>query len=143
MMLPEIWSVTDRIFCHFGTFFALFPPNNPKNKTFQKMKKIPGGIITLHKCAKNHDHMLYGSWDMVHNGCKCYFSFWAIFCPFFCNCYLAVPLPTLGHSRGDSLTKPMLITSFSTSSSPRSPGASGSLSPAEYLVGFEPGTFRF
>ena len=22
------------------------------------------------------------SWDMVHNRCNCYFSFWAIFCPF-------------------------------------------------------------
>ena len=23
---PEIWSVTNRIFCHFGPFFALLPP---------------------------------------------------------------------------------------------------------------------
>ena len=28
------------------------------------------------------------------------------------NCYLAAPRPTLGHSRGDSLTNPMLITAF-------------------------------
>ena len=28
------------------------------------------------------DHMLYCSWDMVSNRCNCYFSFWAIFCPF-------------------------------------------------------------
>ena len=26
--------------------------------------------------------MLYCSWDMVHDRCNCYFSFWAIFCPF-------------------------------------------------------------
>ena len=26
--------------------------------------------------------MLYCSLYMVHNGCNCYFSFWAIFCPF-------------------------------------------------------------
>ena len=31
---------------------------------------------------------------------------------FFFNCYLAVPRPTLGHSQGDSLTNPMLITVF-------------------------------
>ena len=41
---------------------------------------------------------------------------------FFFNCYLAFPWPTLGHSRGDSLTNPMLITSFSTISTRRSPG---------------------
>ena len=26
--------------------------------------------------------MLYCSWDMVCDRCNCYFSFWAIFCPF-------------------------------------------------------------
>ena len=31
---------------------------------------------------------------------------------FFFNCYLAVPRPTLGHSWGDSLANPMLITAF-------------------------------
>ena len=30
----------------------------------------------------------------------------------FFNCYLAVPQPTVGHSQGDSLTNPMLITVF-------------------------------
>ena len=46
------------------------------------MKKTPGNISILHKRTKNHDHMLYCSWDMAHDGCNCYFSFWAIFCPF-------------------------------------------------------------
>ena len=27
----------------------------------------PGDIIILHKCTKNYDQMIYGSWDMVHN----------------------------------------------------------------------------
>ena len=31
---------------------------------------------------KNHDHMLCCSWDMVCDGCNCYFSFLAIFCSF-------------------------------------------------------------
>ena len=26
--------------------------------------------------------MMYSSWDMVCDRCNCYFSFWAIFCPF-------------------------------------------------------------
>ena len=30
----------------------------------------------------------------------------------FFNCYLAAPQPTLGHSQGDSLPNPMLITAF-------------------------------
>ena len=45
------------------------------------MKKTPGDIIILHKCTKNHDHMLYCSWDMACDRCNCYFSFWAISCP--------------------------------------------------------------
>ena len=40
------------------------------------------------------------------------FDFHAIFFFFFFNCYLADPRPTLGHSQGDSLTNPMLITAF-------------------------------
>ena len=61
---------------HKPCFTAL---NNPKNQNFEKMKKIWGDIFILHKCIKNHDHML--SWDMVHDRCNCYFSFWTIFCP--------------------------------------------------------------
>ena len=181
--VPEIWSRTDRIFCHSGPFFALFtlpwtqkikilkkmkkkntwryyhiqmctindshdawllrygvqqigvfvildhflpfsPPNNLKNQNFDKMKK-PSGDIILHRytindnhvmycswdteCDKhnflsfwtifcpftplkryhstqvyqNHDHMLYCSWDVAHDGCNCYFPFWAVFLPFY------------------------------------------------------------
>ena len=36
-------------FCHVGPFFALDPPNNPKNQNFEKMKKKPReDIIILH-----------------------------------------------------------------------------------------------
>ena len=83
-------------FLSFWTFFALtyksyliqceswFPwrYNNPKNQNFEKLRNSPGGIIILHKYTKNHDPMLYCSLDMVSNGFNCYFSFWAIFCPF-------------------------------------------------------------
>ena len=66
-MVPEIWSATDRIFCHFGLFSALLPPphppplNNLKHQIFEKMKKTPVDIIILHKCTKNDHHMTYGS----------------------------------------------------------------------------------
>ena len=30
--VPEIQSETDRIFCHFGPFFAIYPPNNQENQ---------------------------------------------------------------------------------------------------------------
>ena len=48
----------------------------------KKMKKSPGDTIILQKCTKNHDHMLYCSWDMAHDVSNCCFSFWEIFCPF-------------------------------------------------------------
>ena len=76
---------------------------------------------------------------------------------------MTAPRPTLGHYRGDSLTYPMLITCVlhirpeghrelmlitcvlrirpEGQQEPRN--EVGSLSPAERLVGFEPGTFRF
>ena len=68
-------------FCHLGPFLTFYPSNSLKNENFKKMKKTSGDIIILHKYTKNHD-MLYCSWDMVCDGCNCYFSFWAIFCPF-------------------------------------------------------------
>ena len=65
---------------------------------------------------------------------------------YFFNFYLTVPLPTLSHSHGDSLTDLMLITAFVRvwpEGDRELPNEVGSLSPAERLVGFEPGTFRF
>ena len=92
-MVPEISSITDRIFWHFGQFwtichfvifccFAILDPNYPKNQNFEKLKKSPRDIIILHKCNKSNDPVLYYSLDMEHNGCNCYFSFWAIFWQF-------------------------------------------------------------
>ena len=73
------WDMAcDRCNCYFS-FWAIFCPFTPI--TAQKMKKTPRDII-LHKCTKTHNHMLYCSWDMVCDGYNCYFSFWAIFCPF-------------------------------------------------------------
>ena len=65
-----------------GHFLCFYSPNSPINKNFKKMKTTPEDIIILHKCTINDDQMMYGSWDEVHDRCNCYFSFWAIFCPF-------------------------------------------------------------
>ena len=43
-MVPEKWSAIDRIFCHFGPFFAL---STPKIRILKKMKKtFWGGIAS-------------------------------------------------------------------------------------------------
>ena len=86
-MVPEIWSVTNRIFFFIlDHILSFYLPNNPENQNFEKMKKkkkkkTPGDIIILHTYAKNHDHMLYFSCNMAHHRCN-RFSFWAFFCPF-------------------------------------------------------------
>ena len=42
-----------------------------------------GDIIILHKCTKNHDHMLHCSWDTAHDRCNFYFSFQSYFLLFY------------------------------------------------------------
>ena len=67
----------------FWAIFCLFTPLTAwKMKISKTMKNSPGDIVILHQCTKTHVHMLYCSWDMMHGGCNCYFSFLAIFCPF-------------------------------------------------------------
>ena len=68
----------------FWAIFALLPPvTAEKIKTSKKKKKkIPGDIIILNKCTKNHDYILYRFWGMVCDRRNCSFSFWATFCPF-------------------------------------------------------------
>ena len=81
-MVPEILSTTDKIFCHFGLFFALLPPNNPKNQNFEKMKKIPGGSIILNMSTINENHM-YDSWDIERDRIVSHFgTFFALLHPF-------------------------------------------------------------
>ena len=48
-------------------FLPFYPSNNPKNQNFEKMKKLPGDIIILHRCNINDNHMMYGSWDTEHD----------------------------------------------------------------------------
>ena len=76
----EAWQT--EFFVILDCFLPFYPTNNPKNQNFEKLKQVFKDIIILHKCTKNNDCMLYCSWNMVHNGCNCYFLFWSIFCPF-------------------------------------------------------------
>ena len=50
-MVPEIWSTTDRIFCHFGPFLPFYPTNNPQNQDFHKNFKRHLEILSFYKCV--------------------------------------------------------------------------------------------
>ena len=53
----EIWHMTGVIIFHFGLFFALLPPNSPKNDNFKKTRK---------KCWRYHLTKAYQkSWSYV------------------------------------------------------------------------------
>ena len=45
------------------------------------MKTITGDIIILLVCNKNHNHMMYKSWDTEWGG-QNFLSFYAIYCLF-------------------------------------------------------------
>ena len=81
--VPKIWSMADRIFCHFGPFFALlYALTTWKIKILKKMKKSPGYIIPLHMCTIHDNHMMHGSWDMERNGLN-FFVILDHFLPFY------------------------------------------------------------
>ena len=48
-MVPEIWSVTETIFCHFGPFLPYYPITTQKIKSLEKEKKVYGDITILYK----------------------------------------------------------------------------------------------
>ena len=80
-MLYYFWD-TARVGCNFSFWasFALLPSEQPQIiKISIKWKNA--WRYHLHKCTKNHDHMLYCCWDMARDRYN-YFSFWAIFWPF-------------------------------------------------------------
>ena len=66
-MVPEILSARDRFFVILGYVLSFYPTINLKNKTFDKMKTMPGYIIILHLSTTNDNHIMYGSWDMECN----------------------------------------------------------------------------
>ena len=72
--------------CNCSSFWAIFCPFTPltawKMKISKKWRKTLEISSFYTKDTKNHDHMLYCSWDMACGRCNFYFSFWDIFCPF-------------------------------------------------------------
>ena len=86
-MMNGSWDMKfnrQNFFVILDSILPFYPPSTLKNENI-KNDKSPGDMIILHKCTKNHDHMLYCSWYMLYERCNCYFSFWAIF-------YLFTPL---------------------------------------------------
>ena len=78
-MAPEIWSSAVRIFCVIlGNFFSLLSPNTLKNGNIKNERK-PWRYY--HFTQVYHDHLLYCSRYMAHDGCNYYFHFglWGIF----------------------------------------------------------------
>ena len=63
-MLPEIWSATNIIFCHLGTFFDLLPYYWPWKLKFWKNVEKTWRYYPLHMCTINEDHIMYVSWDI-------------------------------------------------------------------------------
>ena len=61
-MVPEIWSVTDIIFCHSEPFFALLPPMDPENKNFEKMKKKKNTWRYYYFTNVYHKWQSYDAW---------------------------------------------------------------------------------
>ena len=49
-MIPEIWSATNRMFCHFGLLFALYPLSSQKNENFKNLNKKGLEILTFYTC---------------------------------------------------------------------------------------------
>ena len=79
-MVPEIW----RVFVILDNFLPFYIPNNPENQNFEKMKKAIGDVIILDMRTKNHNHMMYGSWDMKHDR-QIFFVILGHFLPFYLN----------------------------------------------------------
>ena len=62
-MVPEIWSVTDRIFCHFWLLFCSFTLPTPQKIKILKKGKNCLKILSFYSTI-NYNYMMYGSWDM-------------------------------------------------------------------------------
>ena len=88
-MVPEIWSMTNRFFCHFGTFFALLLClTTQKTKNFKKWKKLLE-ILSLY----THVPELKIIWCMIPEICsvmdRIFFNHFGLFFTFL------PPIPSL------------------------------------------------
>ena len=74
-----VWQT--EFFVNLDRFLPFYPPDNPKNKNFEKMNKRRGDIIILHMCSIDENHRMYGPWYMEPDR-QNFLSFWTVFCPF-------------------------------------------------------------
>ena len=73
-LVLEIQTERDKIFYRFVPFFAfLSTKQHRKSKFWKKWKKHQ----EMSLCSKNHNHMMYASWDMECDR-DSFLSFWAI-----------------------------------------------------------------
>ena len=49
-----------QFFVILDRFLPFYPPYDPENQDFLKMKKAPEDIIILQMCTINDSHMMYG-----------------------------------------------------------------------------------
>ena len=70
----EFFVIMDR-------FLPFYPPMDPENQNFEKIKITPEDIIILQICTINESQTMYGSWDMECNG-QNFLSCSTIFCTF-------------------------------------------------------------
>ena len=75
-IVPEIWNLTDRIFSHFGPFFALLPPKQPWKSKLWKNEQNTWRIH--HFTNVYHKWQSYDVWSL-RNGVQqkeFFLSFW-------------------------------------------------------------------
>ena len=106
-MVPEISSLADRIFCHFGLLFTLLPPNNPEKIFLKKWKKLlEVYIIILNMSTVNENHTIQSETQCAPD--RLFLSSWAIFCPF-------TPITAWKMKISNKNKKILEISSFNTS----------------------------
>ena len=66
----------------FWAILSLFTPLQPEKWKCQNKLKNPLRYLHLTQVYQKNDLMLYCSRDATHGRCNCYFSSFAIFCPF-------------------------------------------------------------
>ena len=64
-----------KFFCHPRSFTSFYVLTVQKMKISTKWKKQLEISFYTSVQKMYHDHMLYCSWDMAHEGCNCYFHF--------------------------------------------------------------------
>ena len=84
-MIYSFWYIELNRLKLVSHFLPFYPSKNPKNQNFEqlKTKKNAGDIIILYMCIKNHNHLMYSSWDTEWDDrFFCHFGPFFFFLPF-------------------------------------------------------------